>query len=777
MALVKCPDCEKMVSSRVAACPNCGCPSEYFIDNSVGEYSVVQDNVSYNNINRFEKSEKMEISASLTKTDIDDIQFIFGDYVVAYPESTSNIAKIYGKYIKLFREYMSKYAGLYNSAGDMYTVLTSLVDQVFSDIRSLEEDAARDLYEFGISITRKEFDDKYVPSFKKNIESLYNQYASVEQEKDNLAYKRNVQKASRGRWQGGGFGMKGAIKGAMNAAVLNAGSDLFHSIGDGIARSGDRKYINDQFESLYVSESNRDEFICAIAHCCESVLEGIKIEMGKIGLIDINIFGDSDEISSVYETTIKYEKSSEKMFEKMLQCIRTSPEDTKFYRAIIPDLFQKDCELKEFLSFWNLDWIYEDLQEEYSKQLMENIENPFVTNLCSFCVKFMEVVQETDAGLHIYGKVLKGTVSVGDEVSIIKNLATPIINAKIIKIKDEMNEVNRTKLGECFSFVLNLKNKDSIQNGELIVNASSFKHPESNLYATYEVEGERVAFDFAAKYMLSEGAWYTFVKEDKYVSNREIGFANSFKEIMNVYGDTAINSFDKEKDALIEVAKFSNDIVRLNEAKAYIEYAFGKEYRIRFYFDANNELLLVAYLKNVGVVGEKQDSSAEYGFVTQIECAKCNKLISADKKFCNFCGEPSPLYMRECSSCGKIVKKEAKFCNFCGYDFDKVDSETETLEMRIICVEDDGIEYIIKFYSTYLEVVEREKNESDIQIKYRDIDGTECMEGGIAEGKPLPDLVYGFGDYLLRIDTNGEYIDIGFDTKENLEIALSFVSK
>ena len=34
MALVKCPDCGKMISSRAKACPECGCPSEFFGEES-----------------------------------------------------------------------------------------------------------------------------------------------------------------------------------------------------------------------------------------------------------------------------------------------------------------------------------------------------------------------------------------------------------------------------------------------------------------------------------------------------------------------------------------------------------------------------------------------------------------------------------------------------------------------------------------------------------------------------------------------------------------------
>ena len=30
MALMKCPDCGRSVSPRAVACPECGCPAEYF---------------------------------------------------------------------------------------------------------------------------------------------------------------------------------------------------------------------------------------------------------------------------------------------------------------------------------------------------------------------------------------------------------------------------------------------------------------------------------------------------------------------------------------------------------------------------------------------------------------------------------------------------------------------------------------------------------------------------------------------------------------------------
>lgn len=43
MALVKCPDCGAMVSSRAAQCPRCGCPQSAFVESSPIAHSIATD--------------------------------------------------------------------------------------------------------------------------------------------------------------------------------------------------------------------------------------------------------------------------------------------------------------------------------------------------------------------------------------------------------------------------------------------------------------------------------------------------------------------------------------------------------------------------------------------------------------------------------------------------------------------------------------------------------------------------------------------------------------
>jgi len=61
--------------------------------------------------------------------------------------------------------------------------------------------------------------------------------------KKELSFQRQVQRASRGQWQGGGFGLAGAIKGALMAGMMNAGTSIFRGIGDSFVNAKDARRV------------------------------------------------------------------------------------------------------------------------------------------------------------------------------------------------------------------------------------------------------------------------------------------------------------------------------------------------------------------------------------------------------------------------------------------------------------------------------------------------------------------------------------------------------
>lgn len=76
----------------------------------------------------------------------------------------------------------------------------------------------------------------------------------IEEKKEEFEQEIENYKNSGSHWQGGGFGVKGAIKGAMTASVLNAGSSVIKSIGEGSRESKARQAIEALELSYYNSQ-------------------------------------------------------------------------------------------------------------------------------------------------------------------------------------------------------------------------------------------------------------------------------------------------------------------------------------------------------------------------------------------------------------------------------------------------------------------------------------------------------------------------------------------
>ena len=76
--------------------------------------------------------------------------------------------------------------------------------------------------------------------------------------------RKNMHTPMRGRWVGGGFGIGGAVKGMINAELLNAGGKVAHSVGD-TARSQMRKLAdNYQIKATKNELKQSPEFIADI---------------------------------------------------------------------------------------------------------------------------------------------------------------------------------------------------------------------------------------------------------------------------------------------------------------------------------------------------------------------------------------------------------------------------------------------------------------------------------------------------------------------------------
>lgn len=104
------------------------------------------------------------------------------------------------------------------------------------------------LMEYGIDdIDEDELSERVVSAngdIKQALEPIYAKVAEIIEFEESLNDYRNAQRMGRSQWEGGGFGVGGAIKGALTAGALNLGTNVFRGIGDSITNSSDREKIS-----------------------------------------------------------------------------------------------------------------------------------------------------------------------------------------------------------------------------------------------------------------------------------------------------------------------------------------------------------------------------------------------------------------------------------------------------------------------------------------------------------------------------------------------------
>lgn len=357
MALVKCPDCGKMVSERAAVCPECGCPAEYF------------------------KQEEKEEIPMLT--------FQLAGYQINEPKEFEWYAHVFGNFVKLSKESIKWLTDLYIESKNIEKVLEKVPQKAGEILNAAAESVIKAFYSFGIHMTAEEFLEKYYYSHKIDYEQYYaiaiENYATIADYKEQLANYRSAQIASRGRWVGGGFGIKGAIKGAVSASLMNAGSDFIHSFGDNARQRADERKVN-QMLADYYNLPNTKKLLCdSIGECILQVYFAMTEELKQQGVLPTNIFGlDRKKAYTLYKHTIEYEEDDEQFIHNMVQCIALWPTEKAFYDEIIGVIYadlgdeENQSNFYAFLEYWDIAELFEKKtlkrpQTEMEKVFVERI--------------------------------------------------------------------------------------------------------------------------------------------------------------------------------------------------------------------------------------------------------------------------------------------------------------------------------------------------------------------------------------------------------------------
>lgn len=342
MTLIKCPDCGKMISSRASSCPFCGCPSEFFSE--IGETT----------------ENKQQIQKKPFMTADEKVVFRFGNQEFVYAKNDSDYIKAIGCYL-VMAEMIVYISGIaydqYNGIGDVLRKFPDAVDSFLQE--NIFDFTIELLYRMGDSLSIEQFLRKYENKYSMQYESYYTgiveKYAEIRQEEAQLAEYRRKIKNSRGRWVGGGFGLKGAVKGVVTAGMLNCGADFLHSFGDAANERKDSQEIQKKLKELYKDPQTKHRLLGGMRSCILNIMEAMQDEMVEIGVLSAKVGINYNKAVTLYNNTLKWEDDAETLYKNMAQCIAYYPVEAAFYEKLEPAIMKyEENDFSSFIEFWNL---------------------------------------------------------------------------------------------------------------------------------------------------------------------------------------------------------------------------------------------------------------------------------------------------------------------------------------------------------------------------------------------------------------------------------------
>lgn len=361
MPLIECPECKKSVSSFAKACPNCGYP--------ICEMETVQIMLEE------PKKEKRQINIVKTfnlggsKLEITEDFDIYNNFRIRFEEIAQRARNLS--------------VSLYAEEGSIGKALEALPALMVSEQGEAFDLAQKIFYELGVVVSMREFVEKYYDNFSYDriIEPVLKTYLEIKEKNEYLQQYREIQKRNRSRWQGGGFGVTGAIKGAVIAGVLNTGTDMIRGIADSEQKRSDNANVEKKMQMLYANSDVRKQLTEGTFLCIMSICDAVRFELMERERIEVSF--DVNSAETIFESTVKFSNSAHESFDNIMKAIRANVYEGKYYITL----------LKTYLEIL--------VEEGYEQQIKEEKMNLFFSELKAVLSylsleQYLNVIEEND---------------------------------------------------------------------------------------------------------------------------------------------------------------------------------------------------------------------------------------------------------------------------------------------------------------------------------------------------------------------------------------------
>lgn len=600
----------------------------------------------------------------------------------------------------------------YDNSGNLDSMCGNLAETLKILIMPLVEYAVEMLNEHGVyTIDEAGFLEEYGSNCLDPVEEVINQLEEalnmVHQREEDEKAERAYRKAGRSRMTGGGFGVRGAMQGAVMAGSFNMATGALYSVGNFFGDIASGLKTASQKEKIY--NQLKEPLKVALSECidilCDDIREAFKSEAGMVCAVP-----EESKIKKALTILHNYKAKripKEKVKEQLLVALSYNYYDIDIYDSLFFEFGDKNKSIQDMANYFCLPFelvvgrfIEGNIERIYLKHLeeFENTSNNRVKVL-QFENEIENALKEIKECCEEYGIDYEDVPRVYDCESLLRKCdwLKRSFRGQVFSSIERKQEIEKyyTKWESSFRFNENFNAQKILEdmeceNNEFQKEILDFFSSEidrrnpKKIYSNIEdiindTFGVKKAEKFKSIFM--DGRVSNF--SDSTVDVTGVPLVKSCPEAnQNVGSGLLISSkyLVFENDANERVSYPVEDIVSIGCVKkdmANIELKDGskteawlymKDYSLKRQIQVCEILTkVISLLQDLAPYDRENLGRILFG---NTSCT-CGNLLYSDEKICPNCNRikmPDGNFVEsvKCHNCGKILPFSAKFCSWCG---------------------------------------------------------------------------------------------------------------
>lgn len=285
------------------------------------------------------------------------------DYIEIRKVFHTEALRLGQKYLKLYDSYgnIEKFSeiGLEDGASIIAEAMDYAVDILIKN----------DISMYDIEYFQEKFGERIISDWQNSFDEVNDQYLQIILNTEQLDNYRRSRRQNRSRWVGGGFGIRGALKGATKAGTLNLATGAVHGTINGIAKIGSSVVEAGKKGLLYSNKENKEILVAGIENSVFYIHEVLTELLGVKRKISVN---DKKQANAIYNNLPKFNEVTRE--ENIVKIFALDPYNYGVYKYILKTYGDKNKELSKLTTWLDFD-VIPDIVESLSEEIWKGYKN------------------------------------------------------------------------------------------------------------------------------------------------------------------------------------------------------------------------------------------------------------------------------------------------------------------------------------------------------------------------------------------------------------------